>query len=147
MEAGEITELLASQDPNSEALMTEVRSIFNAMVSNRFLKKHVNEENQLPETVLSINFNRSDPSRYKDEPTLNQDCPVEYWSVNHDRFMHYIKDQMMVEFSSKLCGDFAALVFRNVLRFCELDSNAESVEVSNTFSKIQINSKLNRINV
>merc|ERR1711937_161622 len=137
MEAGEITELLASQDPNSEALMTEVRTIFNAMVSNRFLKKHVNEENQLPETVLSINFNRSDPSKYKDEPNSAHECLVEYWSVKHDRFMHYIKDQMMVEFSSKLCGDFAALVFRNVLRFCELDSNAESVESKITLMDIR----------
>merc|ERR1719220_268942 len=51
--------------------------------------------------------------------------------------MHYIKDQMMVEFSSTLCGDFAALVFRNVLRFCELESNSESVESKITLMDIR----------
>ena len=78
MEAGEVVELITAQEPPTAEGIEPVRKIFNAMVANRFLKKHVNDQSLNPETVLSINFNRSDPSKYKvwDSPIYEDDEQV-----------------------------------------------------------------------
>ena len=123
-------------------LIDEIRAIFKAMVANRFLLKEpilgspidqLDMPKLVPptESALIINFERhtqDDKASAKIQKLDTSSCGPEYWSLNHDRFTHYIKDQLLVERANLLCGQFAAGVLRNALRFCELGTSCHTVQ-------------------
>ena len=58
---------------------------------------------------VTINFQKIDieppakKTKSDGEKTDNW-TKTEYWSVDHERFVHYIKDQLLVEQASHICG-------------------------------------------
>merc|ERR1712130_114605 len=128
-------EKCASEDERSKVL-DENKAIFKNLISNRFIHKEAllksGENVEIPvlepstDSAFTINFERG-----------KKDGNPEYWSVNHTRFSHYIKDQLLVERASLSCGAFAANVLRNALRFCELGTSIETVEYGVSLIDIQ----------
>ena len=48
-----------------------------------------------------------------------EECALEYWTINGDRFENYIRDQIMVDDAAEHCGQLASHVLRNTLRISE----------------------------
>ena len=108
LQAAEIIDLqmekekCANEDERRKVL-DENKVILKNLISNRFIHKEAIlksvENAEIPvlesaaDCAFTINFERG-----------QTDNKPEYWSVNHTRFSHYIKDQLLVERASLSLG-------------------------------------------